>query len=82
VNLHLTKPEGCILAETDLGDGITSDIVEKLKSRKKSDQYQTESERWGEIYMLLFPNQLIPDPCKIELTLQILLLRTELTQAR
>lgn len=64
VNEHQKEPEPCLLRETELGDGLTSDIVEKLKSRKKSDKNQTESERWREIYKLLFPQDLVPDPCK------------------
>lgn len=62
VNEHQKEPEPCLLTETELGDGLTSDIVEKLKSRKKSDKNQTESERWREIYKLLFPQDLVPDP--------------------
>lgn len=54
--------------DTELGDGLTSDIVEKLKSRKKSDKDQSESERWAEIYKLLFPVDIIPEPCKIDFT--------------
>jgi hypothetical protein len=63
VDNHLKELEPCPLREAALGDGITSDIVDKLKSRKKSDKNQKESERWVEIYKLLFPHAMVPDPC-------------------
>ncbi|KAE9363847.1 hypothetical protein N431DRAFT_356502 [Stipitochalara longipes BDJ] len=61
VDLHLREPQPCQLQDINHVDGITVDIVLKLKSKKKKPN-QTEAERWKDIYRLLFPNDIIPDP--------------------
>jgi hypothetical protein len=45
-------------------DGITPEIAVKLKSRKKASPDQSVPERWKDIYRLLFPDELVPLPCK------------------
>lgn len=49
------------------GDGLTSDIVERLKSKKKSEKNQSDGDRWKEIYRLLFPHEIVPNPCTMTL---------------
>lgn len=63
-NQHLKEPKPCELRDVAQTDGLTSDIVEKLRSRKKSDKNQSEEDRWREIYRLLFPHEMVPGPCK------------------
>jgi hypothetical protein len=63
VDQHLKQPKGCELVEIDQADGVTSEIVERLRSRKKAYKGQTEEERWEEIYKLLFPDEIAPSPC-------------------
>jgi hypothetical protein len=63
VNQHLKEPKGCELVEIDQADGLTGEIVERLRSRKKAYKGQTEEERWEEIYKLLFPDEITPSPC-------------------
>jgi hypothetical protein len=47
-------------------EGITPAIYQILKSRKKLTRGQSEEERWGDIYMVLFPTaNEIPNPCKL-----------------
>jgi hypothetical protein len=64
VNDHLKAPKGCELLEVVQQDGITNEIVEKLRSKKKSHRDQSEEDRWKEIYQILFPGEMVPSPCK------------------
>lgn len=43
-------------------EGISPDIANKLKGRKKSSQPDPES--WKDIFRLLFPEAPIPTPCE------------------
>jgi hypothetical protein len=45
-------------------EGITDRLKEQLQCRKKSYPGQTEVERWQQVYQLLFPNEIVPNPCK------------------
>ena len=65
VTTHLNEPKGCELKNIDQGDGITPEVHEKLRSKKKTQRDQTEADRWKNIYKLLFPNEMIPSPCKL-----------------
>lgn len=69
VNTHLMEPKACELKNTTQTDGVTSEIYEKLRSKKKAQRNQTEAERWKDIYKLLFPNEMIPSPCTCLLSL-------------
>jgi hypothetical protein len=64
VNQHLKEPKACELVEIDQVDGVTSDMMERLRCKKKVHKGQTEDEKWEEIYKLLFPNEIAPSPCK------------------
>jgi len=47
-------------------EGIDQDTERKLRERKKHNSSQTETQRWIEIYLLLFPaadKDAIPSPC-------------------
>jgi hypothetical protein len=66
VGRHLKEVEGCKLREIDIGDGITSEIVERLKSKKRAHRDETEEDRWQKIYVLLFPGSSVPPPCKFD----------------
>lgn len=57
--------EGCKLLEDVKHDGITNDMVEKLRSKKKAHRDQSEEDRWKEIYQILFPTEIPPSPCKL-----------------
>ncbi|KAK0120331.1 hypothetical protein ONS95_011737 [Cadophora gregata] len=41
VGLHLTRVQGCDLQDVQIGDGVTNEIVEQLKSKKKSHRGET-----------------------------------------
>jgi hypothetical protein len=45
-------------------EGITDRLREQLQCRKKLYPGQTEAERWQQVYQLLFPNEIVPSPCK------------------
>jgi hypothetical protein len=64
VNIHLQEPKGCELKNIEQPDGITPEVYERLHSKKKVQRDQTEADRWKDIYKLLFPNEMIPSPCK------------------
>lgn len=64
MNEHLNEPEGCKLLEVVQQDGITNEMVEKLRSKKKAHRDQSEEDRWKEIYQILFPGEIVPSPCK------------------
>jgi ATP-dependent helicase/DNAse subunit B len=68
VNSHLIQPKGCELKDIQHADGVTAETVEKLRSKKKAQQDQTDTERWKDIYKLLFPNEIVPSPCKSPLS--------------
>lgn len=59
------EPEGCKLLEVVQQDGITNEMVEKLRSKKKVHRDQSEEDRWKEVYQILFPGEMVPSPCKL-----------------
>jgi len=57
----------CELVEGAPVEGFEIDVEEQLRRRKKSSRDQPVGSRWGEIYLLLFPNNdpdNIPSPCE------------------
>jgi hypothetical protein len=64
--MHIIAPEGCDVraSHPESVEGITDRLREQLLSRKKLYPGQTEDERWQQIYQLLFPNEIVPSPCK------------------
>jgi hypothetical protein len=64
LDAHLTVVDICALSPGHPAEGLTLDLEKKLKSRKKASPDQTEEQRWREIYGLLFPNEVVPNPCE------------------
>jgi hypothetical protein len=64
LDAHLTVLNICPLQTGQAAEGLTPDLEKRLKSRKKSSPDQTEEARWKEIYALLFPNEVVPNPCE------------------
>lgn len=62
---HVLAVKGCELNHDQPAEGITGNIEKQLKSRKKTHRAQSESERWQEMYMILFPLEEAPSPCKL-----------------
>jgi hypothetical protein len=62
----------CELKDIEHADGVTTEIFEKLRSKKKAQRDQTEADRWKDIYQLLFPNEVIPSPCKSDCSRHIM----------
>jgi len=62
-------PEPCSLREMESVEGFDADQKESLRSRKraKGNAELTETEKWRDIYRILFPHvepDDIPSPCK------------------
>jgi hypothetical protein len=55
----------CKVQPTELLDGITPETERLLRSRKKEYKGQTEPELWKKMYRVLFPNEIVPSPCKL-----------------
>jgi hypothetical protein len=64
LDAHLTVVNICSLQPGQAAEGLTADLEKRLKSRKKTSPDQSEEARWKEIYGLLFPNEVAPNPCK------------------
>jgi hypothetical protein len=65
--MHIVAPVGCVVRESNPElpvEGITDRQKELIQCRKKLYPGQTEVERWQQIYQLLFPNEIVPSPCK------------------
>jgi len=63
---HLQASPVCDIKEKIMIEGFDKKQEEKLKSRKRNHQNQTEEQRWKELYNILFPEdneQDIPSPC-------------------
>jgi hypothetical protein len=58
------QQNACERKDIEHSDGVTTEIFEKLRSKKKAQRDQIEADRWKDIYRLLFPNEMIPSPCK------------------
>jgi hypothetical protein len=48
-------------------DGMTRKMKDQIQCRRKSHPGQTDAEKWEAIYKILFPNEVVPDPCKLNL---------------
>jgi hypothetical protein len=66
LDTHLTVLNICALTPGYPAEGLTPDLEKKLKCRKKASPEQTEEQRWKEIYRLLFPDEVVPNPCKLK----------------
>jgi hypothetical protein len=61
---HILAVNACEVIHQQPIEGITWSIERKLKGRKRQHQEETEVERWQEIYETLFPEEIVPLPCK------------------
>jgi hypothetical protein len=66
LNSHLTVAalDICELKLACPPEGITPEIEKRLRCRKKAHPDQTEEDRWKDIYRILFPDTVVPSPCK------------------
>jgi hypothetical protein len=53
---HQRDPRGCDVKEQILLEGFDKDQERRLKSKKRSQTYQTEEEKWKGVYHILFPD--------------------------
>jgi len=58
------QPEGCEVRSRNPPADITAKQEKQLKSKRYATRYQTEEEKWREVYRLLFPGEPVPSPCK------------------
>ncbi|TGJ88144.1 hypothetical protein E0Z10_g674 [Xylaria hypoxylon] len=52
---HLRADEACKKSHAPPEEGIDQDTERKLRERKRHNSGQTETQRWNDIYLLLFP---------------------------
>ncbi len=62
---HSREANRCHVQPKPPLDGITPEIERLLRSRKKEYRGQSEPEIWKKIYRILFPNEIVPSPCKL-----------------
>jgi hypothetical protein len=66
LDAHTVAEERCnVKAEVPV-DGMTRKMKDQIQCRKKSHPGQTDAERWEAIYKILFPDEVVPDPCKLK----------------
>jgi hypothetical protein len=53
---HQRDPRGCEVNEQIPLEGFDKDQERRLKSKKRSQTYQTEEEKWKGVYRILFPD--------------------------
>jgi hypothetical protein len=65
LELHELAAEGCQVREVRYPPAdITAQQERHLKSKRYATRYQTEEEKWREVYRLLFPGEPVPSPCE------------------
>ncbi|KAI0102393.1 hypothetical protein GGR51DRAFT_562565 [Nemania sp. FL0031] len=65
LQVHLRADEPCKKSSIAPEEGIDQDTERKLRERKRHNSGQTETQRWNDIYLLLFPGadrNAIPSP--------------------
>ncbi|KAH9212801.1 hypothetical protein DL95DRAFT_410862 [Leptodontidium sp. 2 PMI_412] len=70
---HTTVPANqiCEAVSGEPPEGVTPNQVSELRSRAKPYSKLSESERWNEIFRLLFPGANIPSPSPLATTLDV-----------
>jgi hypothetical protein len=58
---HSRLPEGCDLRTADPLEGFDKDQERRLRSRKKGVLADSKEDQWKEIYLILFPDTLLPE---------------------
>jgi hypothetical protein len=64
VTQHRKSVQACELSLVPEAEGITDCIEKRLRSRKKTHRDQSEEDRWRELYLILFPETIVPSPCR------------------
>jgi hypothetical protein len=59
-----TEAQICEVKPKKALDGITPETELLLKRRKKDIKGQSKSELWRKMYQILFPDEIVPSPCK------------------
>jgi hypothetical protein len=68
---HIEGIEGCQSnALAQAVEGIDKKLKSQMQCRKKTFAGQTQTERWRELYGILFPGEAVPSPCKSDDTLE------------
>jgi hypothetical protein len=63
LNSHLAVASICALQPGKPMEGITPEMEQKIKKRKKAFPGQTDEQIWGDIYRMIFPGEVVPTPC-------------------
>jgi hypothetical protein len=58
----------CQVQPKQVLDGITPKTESLLRSRKKEYRVQSEPELWRKMYRTLFPDEIVPSPCKLAIS--------------
>jgi hypothetical protein len=58
--------ERCEVKMGEPVDGITRKMKDQIQCRRKPHPGQTDAEKWEQIYKILFPNEVVPDPCMLD----------------
>lgn len=66
LQVHLFAHIPCSFKEGEPPDGISGAMRKALKNRKNTNPKQSQSERWKEIYRMLFPDSEVPEPCMFQ----------------
>lgn len=61
---HFEAKTGCKSRPMKIVEGITAKMEKLLRCRKKAYRGRSDAERWKDIYKILFPLEVVPDPCK------------------
>lgn len=67
---HQRDPHGCEVQEQVPLEGFDKDQERMLKSKKRSQAYQSEEDKWKSVYRILFPDDnedTMPSPCMFPL---------------
>ena len=62
LNIHISAINICAVRPGQPIEGISSDMISKLRSRKRASPDQSEEDRWRRMYGMIFPNEEVPSP--------------------
>lgn len=66
---HQRSSTPCVLRQNDEEEGINIEQETELRLRKRDVGKKTESDKWREMYKILFPDdgsRNMPSPCKFD----------------
>lgn len=64
--------ERCGVKMGELVDGMTRKMKDQTQCRRKVHPGQTDAEKLEQIYKILFPNEVVPDPCMLHSVFSLL----------